>query len=780
MDGGAPSVRIARQALLPGLGEAPEAKPPAPATRADWVEQLGRALTTLSPESLCVAEAALRDHPADSGLLMLAALAALVAEQPDRAIGFLKRFERRYETGKASALLTALALARQGYTARAATLLERDNLLDPYEAMRWFVGGRGMAGWLVPQLTKIRTASARPQRAAASDGEPASGKRRTDGKPAARPAPDKAKPQAATKAAVPVADLPRLEVALDLTFELVDPDAIQLSGAQPDPAWFRLRAELTQLGLVEGFDELLCLPALQGVEAHWYQIETVRKVLKQYRGRVLLADEVGLGKTVEAGMVLKEYMLRGMAERVLILVPAPLVGQWRDEMAAKFGIDCATTHDALLRSDPAAFWAQPRVIASIATARRREHADVLAQRAYDVVVVDEAHHLRDQASASYKLVNTLQKRFLLLLSATPVQNSLLELYNLLTLLQPGIFRTQKDFRAAYMVPGKPREPVNRDRLRDLMRGVMVRNTRALAALRLPRRHAATIRAMPDAAEAGCYQELTTLARAAATSGQARLAVQHLLSAAGSSPAAAAAAISRFAERHPKEKGWTALLARYRDVAAGAKQDALLKLLAQNPAEKKMVFVHHRDSMTHLADLLRRQGMAPLLFDGSMSGPEKDQAVAAFRDAGKLLLCSESGGEGRNLQFCNTLVNFDIPWNPMAIEQRIGRIDRIGQTREVFVFNLVTAGTIEDAMLRILDEKINMFELVVGEVGAILGEIDDQQDFSSMVLEAWLQSTDAAREAAFTALEAQLLAARRQYQGAKELDEALFGNDLDAA
>ena len=106
-------------------------------------------------------------------------------------------------------------------------------------------------------------------------------------------------------------------------------------------------------------------------------------------------------------------------------------------------------------------------------------------------MVDEAHHLRDQASASYRLVNALQKRFLLLLSATPVQNSLLELYNLLTLLQPGIFRTQKEFRTAYMTPGKPREPANRDRLRDLMRGVMVRNTRALAALRMPRRHAAT-------------------------------------------------------------------------------------------------------------------------------------------------------------------------------------------------------------------------------------------------------------------------------------------------
>jgi SNF2 family DNA or RNA helicase len=465
---------------------------------------------------------------------------------------------------------------------------------------------------------------------------------------------------------------------------------------------------------------------------------------------------------------------------LLILTPAPLVGQWREEMATKFGIECATTHDALLRADPEAFWAQPRIIASIATARRREHAELLAMRAYDVVVVDEAHHLRDQASASYRLVNALQKRFLLLLSATPVQNSLLELYNLLTLLQPGIFRTQKDFRSAYMVPGKPREPVNRDRLRDLMRGVMVRNTRALTALRLPRRHAATIRATPDEAEAACYQELTALARATAANGQARLAVQHLLAAAGSSPAAAAAAVARFAERHPQDAGWTALLARYRAVATGAKQAALLKLLAQNPGEKKMVFVHHRDSMTHLAALLRRQGLAPLLFDGSMSGPEKDQAVAAFRDSGTLLLCSESGGEGRNLQFCNTLVNFDIPWNPMAIEQRIGRIDRIGQTRDVFVFNLVTAGTIEDAMLRILDEKINMFELVVGEVGAILGEIDDQQDFSSMVLDAWLHTTEEAREAAFAALEGQLLAARRQYEGAKQLDEALFGNELDAA
>jgi SNF2 family DNA or RNA helicase len=366
-----------------------------------------------------------------------------------------------------------------------------------------------------------------------------------------------------------------------------------------------------------------------------------------------------------------------------------------------------------------------------------------------------------------------------LLSATPVQNNLIELYNLLTLLQPGIFKTPKEFRAAYMVHGKPREPVNREKLRDLMRGVMIRNTRALAALRLPRRHAATLRATPEPEEAACYRALTAQVRDVAAGGQHRLAAQHLLSAAGSSPAAASVAIARFCERHAPDKRWSALQSRYTALGAGAKQAALLDLLHRNPAEKKMVFVHHRDSLAHLAGLLRARNMTFATFDGSMSGPDKDAAVAAFRDSVPILLCSESGGEGRNLQFCNTLINFDIPWNPMAIEQRIGRIDRIGQVREVFVFNLATSGTIEDHVLRILDEKINMFELVVGEVGAILGALEEQQDFSSLVLEAWLQSSDAARDAAFAALEGQLTAARRDYEDAKQLDEALFGNELDA-
>jgi superfamily II DNA or RNA helicase len=513
-----------------------------------------------------------------------------------------------------------------------------------------------------------------------------------------------------------------------------------------------------------------------------YQFKPVLRLISSPRKRLLIADEVGLGKTIEAGMVLKEYLMRGMVESVLVLAPASLVGQWREELETKFDIPCATTHDALLRSDPDRFWNQKRLVASLALARRSEHAARLIARSFDLVVVDEAHHLHDRASQSYKLVDALNKRFLLLLSATPVQNDLTELYNVLTLLKPGIFKTLKEFRAAYVTPGKPRQPANPERLRALMRDAMVRNTRAVVALKLPRRHAVTIRVDGSEGERVAYQELAAAARrlAAEGSGGSRLALQHLLGAAGSSPGAAAAAIRRFAGRHSDAPSWYALVQRWASVANSGKEAALVELLRRNPEEKKLVFVHYRETLAHLADLLAREGLAFARFEGGLSGPDKDAAVAAFRESVPVLLCTESGGEGRNMQFCNTLINFDVPWNPMAIEQRIGRIDRIGQQREVFVFNLVTRGTLEEQVLQLLDEKISMFELVVGEVGAILGGLEEDRDFADLMLDAWLRTTEASRNEAFDALGHRLHEARQHHESAKALDESLFGEDFEAA
>jgi SNF2 family DNA or RNA helicase len=143
-----------------------------------------------------------------------------------------------------------------------------------------------------------------------------------------------------------------------------------------------------------------------------------------------------------------------------------------------------------------------------------------------------------------------------------------------------------------------------------------------------------------------------------------------------------------------------------------------------------------------------------------------------------MLCTESGGEGRNLQFADTLINYDLPWNPMKTEQRIGRVHRYGQTQEVFVFNLCTANSIEARILKVLNEKIHMFELVVGEVGSILGNLEDGDQFESLVLNLWLRSRDDADlEASFVTLGETLLEAQEQYVQSKELDEALFGEDF---
>ena len=160
----------------------------------------------------------------------------------------------------------------------------------------------------------------------------------------------------------------------------------------------------------------------------------------------------------------------------------------------------------------------------------------------------------------------------------------------------------------------------------------------------------------------------------------------------------------------------------------------------------------------------------------------ERAVAAFRDdpGPVVLLSSEVGSEGLDFQFCSRMFNYDLPWNPQRIEQRIGRVDRIGEQREVFIFNLVTRGTLEDQVLRILDEKINMFELVVGEVGAILGEIDEEQDFSDLIMSAWLEATEASRVQALDELGRRLSEARSDYDSAKEFDDELFGENFAIA
>ena len=275
----------------------------------------------------------------------------------------------------------------------------------------------------------------------------------------------------------------------------------------------RLQAEFALL--VSGFDELICLDQLRFTPFD-YQVHAAQIMLRRFRGRGMFCDEVGLGKTIEAGLVLKEYLARNIIQRVMVVTPAALVEQWRDELAVKFGLPgFVTTADAEFRTAGAAAWERfPLLIASLATARRVENRAHIAQIPYDLIVVDEAHHLKNRNSASWKFINDLQRKYILLLTATPVENDLDELYNLITLLKPGQLKTPREFRRQFVARGDPRLPKNRGQLRELLGDVMVRHTRNQVSIKLPPRQANTIRLPLSPEEAAFYRAVSEYIRTA--------------------------------------------------------------------------------------------------------------------------------------------------------------------------------------------------------------------------------------------------------------------------
>lgn len=561
-------------------------------------------------------------------------------------------------------------------------------------------------------------------------------------------------------------------------------------GQTDDIDYYEARRKLFNLSIMADYDQLLCLPTLSAIDKHWYQIETARKVLRQLGGRALLADEVGLGKTIEAGLILSEYLARGMIQSLLILTPASLVSQWQLELKSKFSIDTVTSDDKQLQLNPDEFWStNNRLIASLNTAKSPKHFNLVTTRNWDLVIVDEAHHLKNRNTLNWKLVNALNKRFILMLTATPVQNSLVELFNLLTLLKPGLLKTEAAFKKEYVSSKNGRVPKNPEKLRQLMREVMVRNTRSLVDVQLPKRFATTITVTPSASEQKLYQGLTEYLRSfeigESDSGKKqnvdkldKFSRTNLLMRAGSSPQALADSLKNLGKKFESDE-LKALTRRASQIKQVEKANALVDLLKQS-TQKTIVFTTHRATSAYLAKTLEEVGIPFAQFLGDMSLKEKDAAIEAFRDRVSVLLASETGGEGRNIQFANAIVNYDLPWNPMKIEQRIGRIHRIGQTQDVFIFNFCLKDSIEEYILRILHDKINMFELVVGEIETILGNVDDEFDFSEVVIDIWLKHQAKPEiDTAFEQLATELIKAKDKYRETSELDEQIFGEDFEA-
>jgi SNF2 family DNA or RNA helicase len=554
------------------------------------------------------------------------------------------------------------------------------------------------------------------------------------------------------------------------------------------PQAYRLQLAAAHMLLIGGFDELICLDNLH-FEPFPYQVKAAQAALRRFRGRGMLCDEVGLGKTIEAGLVIKEYLMRQMAERILILTPPGLVQQWREELAEKFGLrDFVTNTDEAFRAAGDDAWRKfPRVIASIAAARHTGNRDLITNLTYDLVIVDEAHHLKNRSSVTWKFVNDLQKRFILMLTATPVENRLEELYNLITILKPGQLSTPQEFRRQFVVKGDPHSPKNRGLLRELMADVMIRHSRGQVNVKLPPRRAHTVRLALSPAEQSLYQNVSDFVRQLLQEGRdggaRKLTLGILQREIGSSATAVTHTLHKLAEQPAWKTHKSRLLSLAAEAAAitdWAKADALLKILHSAGQDRVLIFTHFQATLDALAERLTAVGIDFIPYHGGLTIQQKDEAIHRFEQEGRVLLSTEAAGEGRNLQFCHLMVNFDLPWNPQRIEQRVGRIHRVGQNRQVEIFNLSAQGTIEDYLLNILDRKLNMFELVIGEMEMILGYLTQEQDFEEMLLEVWLNSADeAGLESGMTELGDRLLAARDTMRRIQTFDDTLFGEDFTA-
>ena len=577
---------------------------------------------------------------------------------------------------------------------------------------------------------------------------------------------------------------PEDSLELKISFELKDQPILEAIKAnrKADQNTFDLARQAYKLSFRGSYDQLLCLSTLRNVQSLWYQEETARKVMKTFRGRAILADEVGLGKTVEAGFVLKEYLLRGLARSVLIIVPSSLVSQWQEEMQEKFNLPFVSSNDALFREEPERFWAEPFILVSLQTARTQKHFEASTSRIYDLVIVDEAHHLKNRATRNWKLVNAVQKTFLLLLTATPVQNNLEELYNLVTLLRPGHLKTLKAFKEEFVTRGNPTDPRNREKLRQLLKEVMIRNTRSVTQLHLPPRFAFTTRVSPSPAESDFYQkvsEFVTEQTHLPSTHIPKMTLRRLLEAAGSSHIAALRMLEKIAAQSTDgiQDEAKEILAIGETIRMGSKSQKVIEILRASP-EQKIIFVNYLATLEYLQQILQEQNIPHTVFQGNLTPSQKQAAMSSFKDGCPILLTTGIGGEGYNLQFCHMMINYDLPWNPMQIEQRIGRIHRIGQEKEVQVYNFCAAGSLEDHILDVLDRKINMFELVVGEIDMILGRIAGEQEFSDLVYEIWVRNADESqRKKAFDSLGSLLKRARGAYEKSKELDEKLFHEDF---
>lgn len=621
--------------------------------------------------------------------------------------------------------------------------------------------------------------------------------------------------------------------------------------------------ELTRRSSSDNLEKLGVSMMTATVDLNPHQLDAALFAFRSPLSRgAILADEVGLGKTIEAGLIISQLWAE-RKRRILIIAPTMLRKQWAQELLDKFHIrarvlDSREYNLGLKRGETPLEPDDHVVICSYHFARAKAN-EIRAIR-WDLVVIDEAHRLRNVYKASNKIANAIRNavhtRPMLLLTATPLQNSLLELYGLVRFIDERLFGDINTFRARYM-RGATAEREYAD-LRARLLPICRRTLRkqVLEYVKFTRRIAITQDFTPTEGEQRLYDLVSSYLQReslnALPSSQRKLMTLVLRKLLASSTFAIAGTLKRLAERlrraagddgeeieaaiaedyegygeleeewkegeeneepeNPQTAGNTALQQELRDlldyhslaesITENAKGKALLEALQNGFARlaelganrKAVIFTESRRTQEYLFGLLNDSGYEGRVM--TLNGTNTDPRSAAiydewvrrhqgedvvtgnkqvdlraalvehFRDHADILIATEAAAEGVNLQFCSLVVNYDLPWNPQRIEQRIGRCHRYGQKYDVVVINFLNRGNAADRrVFELLEQKFQLFEGVFGASDEVLGALESGVDFERRIAEIYqLCRTNEEIEYAFTQLRQELeeeIAARMQ-------------------
>lgn len=511
-----------------------------------------------------------------------------------------------------------------------------------------------------------------------------------------------------------------------------------------------------------------------------HQLHVLNRALSNNNVRYILADEVGLGKTIEAGLIIKELKTRGIIKRILIVCPTGLVTQWslemQDKFNEKFHVILPEDYDTIrkITGNEDVYGQFDQVISpmdSIKPLERRvgwteekiaqyneERIYSIINSGWDLVVIDEAHRVAGSSGevARYKLGKLLAAAspYLLLLTATPHNGKTEPFLRLIRLVDekafPNINAIVKEQVAPYVIRTEKREAIDNNG-NKLFKN---RTTRAIE-LHWDERHSMQRRlyemvsdyvsknynkAMRNRGKNMWFvfllimmQRLVTSSTSAVRESMERR-VKVLEEQAFKYQSMSE---EEFAEMELEENMEDAIaaisldikeeIAQLNDIIAVAKQaefqyldvkvEPLLEIIddlfAEDRQRKVIIFTEFVATQSYLVKLLKDRGYSTSILNGSMSIEERNAVLQEFKTETDILISTDAGGEGLNLQFSNCIINYDLPWNPMKIEQRIGRVDRIGQQRDVIVYNFILADTVENRVKAVLEEKLSV---ILKEIG----------------------------------------------------------------